>query len=66
MRHPLQNVPAIPADLLAWLDAVFPEKSPTLGQDMEQIMFDAGARSVVRRLLTEKERQDKVTYNVPR
>lgn len=61
-----KNVPPIPPDLLAWLDHVFPEKCARPGQSMDEVWHEAGARSVVRRLIVEKERQDKVIYNVPR
>jgi hypothetical protein len=59
------NVPPIPPDLLHWLNYVIPEKSARPGQSMEEVWFEAGARSVVRRLIVEKERQDKVIHNVP-
>jgi hypothetical protein len=42
--------PAIPADLLAELDRLFPERSPDLQQTDREIWRDVGRREVVRML----------------
>jgi len=46
---------SIPA-LLDWLDRACPELSPTPGQTLEEVMFDAGRRDMVRFIRREFER----------
>lgn len=42
--------PPIPKELLTYLNRVVPERSPSLGQNIEVIMFEAGKRETVRLL----------------
>jgi hypothetical protein len=50
--------PRLSAELVAFLDQQFPEKSPDPSQGLPEIFFQSGQRSVVRylnRLLEEQE-----------
>ena len=51
------KIPPISNAMLNALDARFPERSPSLGDDYSKLMFDAGARSVIRFLKAEYEEQ---------
>ena len=56
---PLQCPPLDPA-LVEWLDQIYPERSPRRGTPVETLWFEAGAREVVRNLITELERQQTI------
>lgn len=63
-----QPLPRTVTELIDELASRYPELRPTPGHSTEQIMFDAGARSVVLHLLTwqeqtrQKDRQPDVSY----
>jgi hypothetical protein len=50
--------PAIPADLLAELDRMFPERCPDLKQTDREIWRDVGAREVIRMLHAKFDEQN--------
>ena len=56
-------VPRIPENIVAYLNAVFPEKSATLGDGIDSVMFQGGQRSVVRflMLIFEEQNDNKLT-----
>ena len=51
-------VPRIHDDLLAFLDQNFPERCPDIDQQLPEIYFKAGQRSVVRYLIRLYEEQN--------
>jgi len=53
----LSKIPFISKELVESLDMRFPEQSPEVNWSVNEIMFKAGQRSVVRFLLTELELQ---------
>lgn len=55
------ETPEITEELLAWLEAKVPEKSPARGTTVEDVRFDAGMRETVRLLATEFKRQQGTT-----
>lgn len=55
-------IPDVTPALVAHLEALFPDKSPSLGTTQERIWFDAGAAAVVRLLRAELEADD---YEAP-
>ena len=54
----MDKLPPIPLELIAALDKLYPERSASLGETMDQIMFRAGQRQVVRFLLAQFEEQN--------
>ena len=42
------KVPLIPDDLMIFLDELFPERSPEIGESVEMLHFRGGQRSVIR------------------
>lgn len=48
MTHDQSKFPPITRELMDEMNERFPERSPVLGQEIERIWFEAGARSVVR------------------
>lgn len=51
-------LPATADAVVDLLDQRFPERSPNPGETMDMLMFQAGARSVVRFLLALRSRRD--------
>lgn len=47
MQTDPNRFPIVDRTLLNALDASFPERSPRLGESMDELMFRAGQRSVV-------------------
>lgn len=62
---PPSLAPFIDAALLEWLDKKFPERSPRLGDSIEDLMWNGGQRSVVMYLITEAARQAKAGQTAP-
>lgn len=52
--------PALDMALIDALDGRYPAPKPRPGESKDQIMFDAGARSVVEKLLEEFQRQNRL------
>lgn len=57
------QLPLIEQPLLETLNKLFPEKSPVVGESMEQLMFRGGQRSVVRFLEEAFKRQNENIIN---
>lgn len=57
-----RKVPAIPADLMQWLDEAFPEKCPDPDDTKREVWMKAGERRLVRRLLAHFKKQEQVIY----
>lgn len=51
-------VPRIPIEVLRYIDQLFPERCPDLGEQIDAIFYKAGQRSVVRYLIRVFEDQD--------
>ncbi len=47
----MDTIPPLSVDLIAALDKAYPARCAQRGQKLEDIMFEAGARAVVERLL---------------
>lgn len=62
-RNP-NAAPAIDSPLLDWLDKLYPERCPDIGQSDREIWVNVGARQVVRRLRLELQRQEENIRNV--
>ena len=43
----MSQIPAIPQELIDWLDEMFPDKCPSLSDSDRQVWFKAGSRYVV-------------------
>lgn len=54
---PDRKSPSITKSLLDWMDELWPDRAPRKGETHDEMLFAAGAVSVVRRLKTEYERQ---------
>ncbi|TIQ65461.1 MAG: hypothetical protein E5X41_14985 [Mesorhizobium sp.] len=57
-----QHVPPIPADVIEWLDRLYPEKCADPKDADREIWMKAGERRLVRRLKLELKRQEETTY----
>lgn len=58
-------IPPFSADLIAALDKDYPARCASKGQCMEDIMFEAGERAVVERLLHLQKIQNENVLNNP-
>jgi hypothetical protein len=57
-----QQVPPIPADVIDWLDRLYPEKCPDPKDAEREIWMKSGERRLVRRLRLELQRQENTVY----
>lgn len=57
-----QHVPPIPADVIEWLDRLYPEKCADPKDTDREIWMKAGERRLVRRLKLDLKRQEETTY----
>lgn len=48
--QPDLEVPAIPADVVEYLERLFPDRAPTLTMSANEVWFAAGATSPIRHL----------------
>ncbi|RUT86783.1 MULTISPECIES: hypothetical protein [unclassified Mesorhizobium] len=57
-----QQVPPIPADVIDWLDRLYPEKCADPKDADREIWMKSGERRLVRRLRLELQRQENTVY----
>lgn len=55
----MENFPPISNEIITALDKLYPERSASIGETMDQIMFRAGQRQVVRFLLAQFDEQNR-------
>lgn len=56
-----QRLPTISKNLLEALEGMFPDRAARRGQSLDEIMFDAGAAFVVRKMRADYEEQNSFT-----
>jgi hypothetical protein len=57
-----QQVPPISAEVIAWLDRLYPEKCPDPKDTEREIWMKAGERRLVRHLRLQHNRQEETIY----